>query len=121
MIRLTEKQSRAYRLEVRSTEDRPDPSEPTEHWCGSAAKIETMRVRCDRGQSVFHPLDAREIIDRNHNDIVPAIKQRFERYAEDRRQAADRCQVAGSMAIRLEIEAALGHESDKFTGDGHPY
>ena len=115
MIRFTEKQTRAYRLEVRSTEDRPDPSEPTEHWCGSAAKIETMRLRLDRGESVFHPLDAREIIDRNYNDIVPAIKQRFERYAEERRQAA------GSKAIRLEMEAALGHESNKLTGDGPPY
>ncbi len=85
MVRFMQKQSRACRLEVQSIEDRPVPSKPTEHWCGSAAKIETMRVRCDRGESVFHPLDAREIISQNNNDVVPAIKQRFEHYAEDRR------------------------------------
>ncbi len=85
MDRLIQKQSRAYRLEVQSIEDRPHPSEPTEHSCGSTAKIETMRGRCDRGESVFHPLDARDIIGRNNNGVVPAIRQRFESYAEDRR------------------------------------
>ena len=85
MVRFIPIQSRAYRLEVQSTEDKPDPTQPTEHWCGSTAKIETMRVRCDRGESIFHPLDAREIISQNNNDVVPAIKQRFEHYAEDRR------------------------------------
>ena len=85
MVRFIQKQSRAYRLEVQSIEDRSVPSEPTEHWCGSAAKIETMRVRCDRGESIFHPLDAREIIGRNNNDVVTAIKQRLESHAEDQR------------------------------------
>lgn len=73
---------------MRSIEDRPDPNEPTQHWCGSAAKIETMRLRWDRGESVFHPLDAKEIINRNNNEVVPANHQRFERNAENRRQAA---------------------------------
>ncbi len=88
MIRLTEKQSRAYRLEVQSIEDRPDPFEPTEHWCGSGAKIETMRLRLDRGESAFHLLDAREIISRDRNLVVPAIKQLFERYVEERLQVS---------------------------------
>ena len=101
MIRFSEKQSGAYRFEVRSTEDRPDPSEPTEHWCGSAAKIETMRLRLDRGECVFHPLDARELINRDNNDVVPAIKQLFERYAEDRRQAAE------SKAARVEMDGEM--------------
>ncbi len=83
MIRFTQKHFRAYRLEVQSIEDRPDPSEPTKHSCGSTAKIETMRARWDRGESVFHPLDAREIIGRNNNGVVPTIKQRFESYAEE--------------------------------------
>ena len=74
MVRFMQKQSRAYRLEVQSIEDRSVPSEPTEHWCGSAAKIETMRVRCDRGESVFYPLDAREFKRRNKKVVVPAIK-----------------------------------------------
>lgn len=88
MIRFTDKQSQAYRLEVRSKTDRPDPIEPTEHWCGSAEKIETMRLRWDRGESVFHPFDAREICNQDEKDVVPAIKLRFERYAEERRRAA---------------------------------
>ena len=59
-----------------------------------------MRVRCDRGESIFHPLDAREIISQNNNDVVPAIKQRFEHDAEDRRQAA------GSQALPRDREEA---------------
>ena len=105
MIRFTQKYFRAYKLEVQSIEDRPHPSEPTEHSCGSTAKIETMRGRCDRGESVFHPLDAREIISRNNNDVVPAIKQRLESHAEDRRQAE------GSKAIRVETESAYRKEN----------
>ena len=93
MIRFTNKQTREYRLEMRSKVDRPDPTEPTEHWCGSAEKIEIMRLRWDRGESVFHPFDAKEICDEDKNDLVPAIKQRFERYAEERRRAADRRNV----------------------------
>ena len=90
MIRLTNKQTRAYRLEMRSTADRPDPTEPTEYWCGSAEKIETMRMRWDRGESVFHPFDAMEICNMDKDDVVPAIRQRFERYAEERRRASER-------------------------------
>lgn len=90
MIRFTNKQSRAYRLEMHSKADRPDPTEPTEHWCGSADKIEIMRLRWDRGESVFHPFDAREICNLDKNDVVAAIRQRFDRYAEDRRRAAER-------------------------------
>ena len=90
MIRFTNKQSRTYRLEAHSKADRPDPTELTVHWCGSAEKIEIMRLRWDRGESLFHPFDAREICNQDEKDVVLAIKQRFERYAEERRRAADR-------------------------------
>ena len=88
MIRFTNKQSRTHRLEAHSKADRPDPTELTVHWCGSAEKIEIMRLRWDRGESLFHPFDAREICNKDEKDVVPAIKQRFERYAQDRRRAA---------------------------------
>ena len=36
----------------------PLPTEPTAFWCGSRQKIEVMRLKAERGESLFHPLDA---------------------------------------------------------------
>ena len=86
MIQFTQKYFRAYRLEVQSIENRPDPSEPTEHWCGSKAKIEIMRERRARGESIFHPLDAKEIINHHDNDVETSMAQCFDRFDKHLRQ-----------------------------------
>ena len=43
-------------------DERPQPSKMCLHWAGSPAKIETMRARWAAGESLWHPLDASEVL-----------------------------------------------------------
>ncbi len=43
------------------TDDLPLSSMPTSHRAGTQGKIEVMRKRVERGESIFHPHDSTEV------------------------------------------------------------
>jgi hypothetical protein len=43
------------------TDDLPLAAMPTSHRAGTQGKIEVMRKRVERGESIFHPNDNREV------------------------------------------------------------
>jgi hypothetical protein len=68
------------------------PATPTGHPPGSPEKIATMRERAARGESVFHPLDARATLchqvggDVRPRTFVSAVDYDAEQFGRQRRR-----------------------------------
>lgn len=62
-----ELQVRRY-IDFEGDEDLPLPSESTSHWCGTKEKLDCMRLRVERGEAVFHPMDCSRYVPRRLDD-----------------------------------------------------